>query len=72
MIVMKFCTDIHGLQKMNPREFGDPLTLTLVSLLGQNFSLSHTMAYYPESVKLMTHHPQLHVVFCASYCMLAC
>lgn len=27
---MKFCTDIHGLQKMSPDDFGDPLTLPRV------------------------------------------
>ncbi len=26
---MKFCTDIHGSQKMNPTDFGDPPALTL-------------------------------------------
>lgn len=25
-IVVKFCADIHGLQRMNPDSFGDPLT----------------------------------------------
>ncbi len=28
---MKFCTDIHGHQMINPNNFGDPLTFPLVS-----------------------------------------
>ncbi len=29
-MIMKFCTDIHGLQRMDPMDLGDPLTLPLV------------------------------------------
>ncbi len=28
-IAMEFCTDIHGFQRMNPNDFGDPLTFPL-------------------------------------------
>ncbi len=27
---MKFCTNIHDPQRMNPNDFGDPVTFTLV------------------------------------------
>ncbi len=39
---MKFCTDIHGSQTMNPGGFGEPLTVPLVPSSGQNFTLFST------------------------------
>lgn len=33
-------TDIHGAQTMNPTDFGDPLTFSLVPPAGQSFHLS--------------------------------
>ncbi len=35
---MKFCTDIHGLQRMNPYDFDDSLTF----LCAENVYLSNT------------------------------
>ncbi len=29
-IGIKFCTDFHGSQRMNPNDFGDPMTFPLV------------------------------------------
>ncbi len=40
-IAMKFCTYIDGSQKMNPADFGDPLTFHLAPPAGQSFHLSN-------------------------------
>ncbi len=32
---LKICADIHGAQRMNPDDFGDPLTFLLVRQAGQ-------------------------------------
>ncbi len=42
-INMKFCTNIHGPQKMNPKNFGDPLTFPLAPPSDQNFNMSNTL-----------------------------
>lgn len=34
--IMKFCTDIHGPQRVKPTDFGDPLTIPLAPPAGQN------------------------------------
>lgn len=33
-IVMIFCKDIHGPQKLNPNDFDDPLTISLAPPAG--------------------------------------
>ncbi len=38
---MKFGADIHGAQRMIPRDFGDPLTFHLMPPAGQSFHLSY-------------------------------
>ncbi len=37
---MKFCTDIHGPQRMNPVDSGDPLIVPVAPRAGQNDQLS--------------------------------
>ncbi len=36
---MKLCKDIHGPHRMNPTDFGDPLTFHLAASSGQIFNL---------------------------------
>ncbi len=38
---MTFCIDIQGPQRMDPTDFGDPLTFSLASLAGQIFHLTY-------------------------------
>ncbi len=45
-IVIKFCTDVHGSQRMNPTDFGDPLTFSLAPPAGQSFHLSCEISQY--------------------------
>lgn len=45
-ITMKFDTDIHGPQKINPIDFGDPLTFHLVQTTGQTFDLSSKISQH--------------------------
>ncbi len=56
---MKFGTDIHRAQKVNPNDFGDPLTFHLAPSSGQNFSLSNTLVCDQKPAKL-------HFVFSAN------
>ncbi len=42
---MKFCSGIHGAQRMNPDDFGDPLTFPLAPPSGQKLNLSNTLVY---------------------------
>ncbi len=39
-IALKFCTDIHGAQRINPNDFGDPLTFPLAPPAGITYHLS--------------------------------
>ncbi len=39
-IAMKFGADIHGAQRMNPYDFGAPLTLPEAPTAGQSFQIS--------------------------------
>lgn len=41
---MKFWTDIHGPQRMNATNFGDPLAFHLMPPAGQHFHLSCKMS----------------------------
>ena len=42
-IAMKFCTNIHGPQRIYSNDFGNPLTFHLVPPAGQSFHLSREM-----------------------------
>lgn len=42
-IAMKFYTDIHGPQRMNPSAFGDPLTFHSAPTASRRF---HSKIYY--------------------------
>lgn len=42
---MKFSTNIHCAQMMNPTKFGDSLTFPQVPSSGQNFTLTSTLVY---------------------------
>lgn len=44
---MRFGTDIHGSQTMNPNNFDDPLIVHFTPSSGQNIRLSNTLVYHP-------------------------
>lgn len=47
---MKFCTDIYVLQRMNPHNLDDPLTIYLAPPAGHRFHLSWEMFQYTERI----------------------
>ena len=58
---IKVCADIHGAQRMNPTDFGDPLTFHLAPLLGKNsiypilwFVVKHTEQKYKLNIFIFT------------------
>ncbi len=44
---MKFGTDIHGAQRMNSSDFGDPLTFPVAPSAGQSFTLICEISQHP-------------------------
>lgn len=47
---MKFSTDVHVPQRMNPTDFGDDLTFHLAPPAGQSFNLSSEISHYLPDV----------------------
>ncbi len=61
-----FWSEIHGPQRMNPADFGDPFTFPLAPSSGQNFTLPNTLFY---KQKVMTFPSALEQMFSSkSHC----
>ncbi len=50
LATIKLCTDIYDPQRMNPADFGDPLTFPLAPPAGQSFYLSSKTKGIPVSL----------------------
>ena len=53
---MKFCTDIHDPQKMNPTDFGDPLTFPVVGGTTSYFSMKYLNYYWIDCDEIWFSH----------------
>ena len=58
--------EIHGAQRMNPGDFGDPMNFPLGPSSGQNVYLYNTLVYDKIPAKLFYHQSQLHFLFSAN------
>ena len=48
---MKWAPYVHGAQKVNPRDFGDPFPFPPVPLAVQCFNLSHEISYFTSRLR---------------------